>query len=399
MPAPRLRDRSVIPVYHVITPGDHFSPLTGSAIPTVVHGLATGARLAGDSRRFPQNVVVQSGTYTPRYASANAIEFTGTSYPALPHRVADAVRARVGLSRSAARRYYAPALASLTAARPGVVVAHNAPIVAAFAGTHHHSTILFAHNDVLRTYTRSEALRVVSGAQRIVCVSRSLSDEIRSHLPAALHDRVRVVLNGVDSEQFAPQQAEPPEKSPRLRVVFLGRMIPDKGADTLVDAIIRLGRGDIDTRIIGSHGFNPSASLTAYERRLRERAASALSPIRFEPFVDRARLPELLHNADVLVVPSRWKDPCPLTVGEGLAAGLVVVGARIGGIPEIIGDAGILVEPEDPAGLARAIAQVADDPGLRMTLQRKALTRSTDHDWTWAWRHFASVLLEEGACR
>lgn len=399
MPASPTRERPVYPVYHVITPGDHFSPLTGSAIPTVVHGLATGALLAGDAHRFPQNVVVQAGTYTPRYSSANAIEFSGSDYPALPHRLADAARARIGLSRIAARRYYEPALTSIRNARPGVVVAHNAPIVAAFADSHHHETVLFAHNDVLRTYSRSEAARTMSGAARILCVSSSLANEIRSHLPPSLHSRIRVVPNGVDTAQFTPDETRRAPGASRLRVLFVGRTIPEKGADTLVDAVAQLPRDDIDTVIVGSHGFDARAPLTSYERRLRARASAARSSIQFTPFVDRSRLPDLLRAADVLVVPSRWSEPSTLTTGEGLASGLTVVATRVGGIPEVIGDAGILVAAGDPDQLGGVLSDLADNPDLRETYRAKAIARSREHDWEWAWRQFADALVESEVAR
>ena len=69
---PSTRSTTERPVYHVITPGDHFSPRTGSAIPTVVHGLATGAAKRRRADQYPQHVVVQRNTFTPRYESAAA---------------------------------------------------------------------------------------------------------------------------------------------------------------------------------------------------------------------------------------------------------------------------------------------------------------------------------------
>ncbi len=91
----------------------------------------------------------------------------------------------------------------------------------------------------------------------------------------------------------------------------------------------------------------------------------------FQPFVDRDALPPLLRTADVLVVPSRWAEPSGLTVGEGLATGLPIIASRVGGIPEVLGSAGILVEPDDAAGLSAALRRLADDPGLRLRLGRE----------------------------
>src|SRR6185437_4580822 len=103
--------------------------------------------------------------------------------------------------------------------------------------------------------------------------------------------------------------------------------------------------------------------------------------VRFEPFVDREQLPELVRRADILVIPSRWPDPCPLTVGEGMAAGLPIVAARSGGIPELLGDAGALFDPGRPEELADAIGRLSASPELRQSYATAARDRAVRHDW------------------
>ena len=88
----------MIDVLHTITPGDHFSPRTGSAIPTVVDGLA---RAAGrDCGPFRHSVVIDRTTMRPRYGSAAVIEYDGARGPTSNERVVDLARGRVGLPRS-----------------------------------------------------------------------------------------------------------------------------------------------------------------------------------------------------------------------------------------------------------------------------------------------------------
>ena len=385
------REPAVAPVYHVITPGDHYSPRTGSAIPTVVDGLATGARLAGDAAHRPQFVVVQDDTYRPRYDSAAAVEFRGVPAPSSRARLLDAVSGRMGLPRRGAAAYFRSAVEALRDREPGIVLAHNAPIVPRLLRDQPHAPVLYAHNDVLRSYSRAEASRVLGHAARIVSVSDALAAQLREHLPRSLHDRVRTVLNGVDTARFTP--ATEREAGP-LRVMFLGRAIPEKGADILLEAAALVARTDFEYLVVGSHGFDPGAEFSPFEQRLRELAARAPSPVRFEPFVDRARLPALLRRADVLVLPSRWPDPCPLTVGEGMATGLPIVAARRGGIPELLGDAGILFDPDHPAELAGALGRLVDDAGQRADRAAAALARARERNWTWAWRRLGAVLDE-----
>ena len=385
--------RARVPVYHVITPGDHFSPRTGSAIPTVVHGLAHGAAAAGATNRYPQYVVLQGDTFRPRYDSAEAIEFDGVPAPGSKERAIDAALARIGRPRRGSERYLRPAAERLRDVPPGVVLAHNAPLVPWLLRDQDHFPVLYAHNDVLRSYSRAESSRVLGHATRIICVSESLATEIRQHLPRSLHDRVRVVVNGVDTAQFSPTTEREPGP---LRVMFLGRAIPDKGADILLEAAGLLERTDLEYLIVGSHGFDPAAQLSPFERRLRELTELVSAPVLFEPFVDRQNLPPLLRRADVLVIPSRWPDPCPLTVGEGMAAGLPIVASRRGGIPELLGDAGVLFDPDKPAELTSALRLLADDPRMRSELAQAARSRARARDWTWAWRHLADILDEIG---
>lgn len=382
------------PVYHVITPGDHFSPRTGSAIPTVVHGLAEGARQSDDTRRYPQHVVLQKGTFQPRYTSASAVEYSGIHAPDRRRRATDVISARIGLSRRGALAYFRPAVERLGIAQPGIVLAHNAPVVASLAKKQAHTVMLYAHNDVLRSYTKAESSRVLADAARIVCVSDALASELREHLPMSLHDRVRVVANGADTSRFSPRETTTPPAP--FRVMFIGRMIPEKGADILLEAAAMLEREDLEIIIVGSHGFDAKAELTPFEQGLRSRSRDLRGTVRFEPFVDRFRLPSLLQEADVLIVPSRWSEPSTLTVGEGFASGLPVIAARVGGIPEVVGDAGMLFDPQHPEELASMIGELADHPARRAEWGKKALARARSHDWAWSWRQLAAVLDETG---
>ena len=373
-------------IIHVITPGDHFSPLTGSAIPTVVHGLAGAAARAGAPRPF---VVVDRSTWHPRYDSADVIEYTGARGPDRKARYADALRGRIGMPRSAIAAYYRPIADAVRAQPPSVVLAHNAPILVWLLRDTPHRVVLYAHNDLLRTYSRPEAGRMLRSAAAIVCVSESLAARIRDRLPDALRGQVHVVGNGVDTAQFTPGADRPPGPP---RVMFMGRVIPDKGADVLLRAVAQLNGADLEVMIVGRPGFAADAPLSDHERHLRALAARSRAAVRFQTFVPRAELPALLRTADVFVVPSRWPDPSPLTVGEALATGLPVIASRIGGIPEAVGDAGILVPPDDPAALAGALRGLIDDRARRAAMGLAARARAEARDWSWSWRQLDAVL-------
>jgi len=84
----------------------------------------------------------------------------------------------------------------------------------------------------------------------------------------------------------------------------------------------------------------------------------------------------------VVVVPSRWPDPCPLTVLEGMAAGAAVVGSEIGGIPEMLRGAGTLVPPGDPQTLAEVLEALAADDALLERTAAACLAAAKARDWS-----------------
>jgi glycosyltransferase involved in cell wall biosynthesis len=390
----------VTDVLHAITPGDHFSPRTGSAIPTVVDGLAAAAVREGAP--FRQFVVLDRSTMRPRYTSATAIEYTGARSLTKGERVMDLARGRVGLSRSAIARFYAPVAEAIRAREPAFVLAHNAPVLPWLLRDTGHRVVLYAHNDLLRTYSRREAARILDGVAAVVCVGEALAGRTRAALPGRLAERVRVVRNGIDSERFTPSTdgavASSTAHDARLRIAFVGRMIAEKGPDVLIRAAQRLRRPDLEYLLIGSHGFARDASLSPYEAELRKLADEATAEsgarIQFEPFVDRMALPALLRSVDLLVVPSRWAEPSGLTAMEGLATGLPVIASRVGGLPDLVGSAGVLVEPDDPDALADAIVALADDPDARRRASLRARDHAMAHDWSWAWSNLRRVLEE-----
>ena len=364
---------------HIITPGDHYSPRTGSAIPTVVHGLC-GATPEGEPRPA---VVVRRDTYPDRYDSAEIIEYD-TARPlrlgnAKIQRYLDGGLGSLGLPRVSARHELAATLADQDSWEPSIVFAHNAPQLVPVIDVNRHVPVLYAHNNLLRTYSRWESRRALDRVAAIICVSDALAEQTASHLPRGLRERIRVVRNGVDFEAF--HRENPLQRSGPLKVVFVGRMIPEKGAAVLLDAVVSLDRPDIHLTLVGSSGFSASDPLTSYEREVRAKAALLGGRVDLRPFVPRSEVPKLLQGADVVVIPSRWPDPCPLTVLEGMAAGAAVIGSDIGGIPETLRGSGLVIPPGDLPSLAKTLLRLTDDEAEHRRIANSCLDYARRHDW------------------
>lgn len=196
------------------------------------------------------------------------------------------------------------------------------------------------------------AARLGSEIELFVSPSRALAvDAIRFGLPA---DRVEVSGNGL--ELF-----EPPVKSPRsdgpLRIGFIGTLIWHKGTHVLIEA---LGQLPVDRYLARIHGFldwNPD-----YVAQLR-RAAHGL-PVEFAGGFGPGESARILAELDVVVVPSLWPENAPMVILEAFRAGVPVVAARVGGIPELISDGvwGATYEPHSAADLASELAKLISDP-------------------------------------
>jgi len=134
-------------------------------------------------------------------------------------------------------------------------------------------------------------------------------------------------------------------------LVFVGRLVSDKGCDVLVDALASLR----------SLGLKPTLTIVGNgpeENALRSRTndLDLASQIEFAGVRRDAELAEILNAHRVLVVPSRWREPFGIVALEGIACGCVVIGSEDGGLKDAIGPCGVTFPNGSVEGLADAIA-------------------------------------------
>ena len=197
-----------------------------------------------------------------------------------------------------------------------------------------------------------------------------------AHLGAlAPPEKVELVYHGLDLERFPPKEASrrPPRdgSDPGDPVVLLsvGRLVEKKGTDVLLEALGRLPRA--------AHWRLVHAGGGPLRERLAERARALGIADRIEWRGARTQT-ELLAEyraADLFALASRVardgdRDGLPNVLGEAQSQGLACVATRISGIPELIEDGvtGVLVAPEAPEELARALAALIADPARRQAL-------------------------------
>lgn len=361
---------------HVPTPGDHYSPATGSALMTIIYELARQhAKHGGETR-----LVVGRGTRHD-YPLGTVTEVDFPPLASRNRKLADLALGRIGLPRRFGPALYEPAREAIDPGFAGPIFVHNNPAGLPMLRRHapRATLCIYLNNVVFRTYTRREIRRILSAVDSAICVSEFIACDVEMRA-GGLREKLSVVHNGVDLARFHPVDALLDDEPVLL---FLGRVVPEKGPDLLLQAARRLAGGArrFKVRIVGSSGFSATDPLTRYERELRALAEPIRDRVEFRPFADREEIMTEYTSADIFCAPSNWDDPCPLTVLEGLACGLPTVTSRRGGIPEIGGDAALYFRPPDVGELAERLADLIDDPLARADWGARARARAERFSW------------------
>lgn len=200
---------------------------------------------------------------------------------------------------------------------------------------------------------------VLEGVDRFVTPSAFAAGQLgRLGLPG---DRLSVVPNYLPAGEFAASTAAGEGRY----AVAVGRLSAEKGFEFAVRAAALSG---VPLRIAGDGPL---------EAELRELAASSGAPVELLGRVAPERVRELLRGAAMAVVPSVGPDVMPFAALEAMAAGVPVVAARSGSLPEVVGE-GSCVERRDPEALARAMRELWHDPAKRAAEGEAALARARE---------------------
>jgi len=271
----------------------------------------------------------------------------------------------------------------------GTFVFHNAPeIVAALRPRLPEARLIHLFHNA-KPCSPQLRERFASSVDVAVAVSAHCARWNESYFGCAIH----TLRNGVDLKRFVPL---PKTQNQRPLIGFVGHTVRDKGPDLLLRAALNLAEGfngfDIQllgARISGGAQNDPyHETLETLIGRLEKRGVSVDRP----GFVNRFAMPRLLARADIHVVPSRWEDPCPLTVLEGMATGQATVAASCGGIPEIVGGAGFVFERDDVAGLEARLRVLLQNEELRRAYGRRARERAEQRPWSLVFQELLEII-------
>ena len=321
-----------------------------------------------------------------------------TRPPTAPYfqRLGDHARViRLGLPIRRFRQLYGPQaaiIAPILAARSDVVHVHLGedlavlPIGAAAARLHRLPLVLTIHTSLRHTLAvsdlRSALLKTIGGLiERWGEHSAEAVSVITSRLHRLLlsdgvdENRVHLIPPGVDPSLFEGPFEDPFAGIRRPRVLFVGRLAPQKGVSTLVEAAGLLKDPSARILLVGDGPERPKLERDAERLGVDDR-------LHFVGFFAHDRLPAVFAHADLLVLPSLYEELGTVLL-EAMQAALPIVASKTGGIPDVIdnGVNGMLVPPGDPEALARAIDCLLADRKLACRLSEGAQERAKDYDW------------------
>ncbi len=213
----------------------------------------------------------------------------------------------------------------------------------------------------------------------VIFVSEAIRQEALRLLPGMEH--THAIHNGADDSLFSPAPLGQNQDHAVPVVLYVGRLIPIKGVHVLVDAVRILQRRKVDVacKIVGSC-FAEGKRGVPYVRRLIN---DSPSNVQFEDWCSGLEIAQKYQSADIVCCPSICEEGFGNVNIEAMACGIPVVASRVGGIPEIAAEGGIvLVNPNSAVELADALQGLIDDQGLRGRVATEGL-RSFRQRFTW----------------
>ena len=238
--------------------------------------------------------------------------------------------------------------------------------------------------------------RSLRRAAAVIVPSAATLQDLRAH-----HDiessRVHVVQHGTDAERFSPST---PQEVDTVRarygidgpyVVFLGGLEPRKNLERLIQAFGMLEDDAVSLVIVGGAVRWAPAYAERVDAAIGALPAERRARVIRVGYVEHAHRRALLSGAEILAYPSR-AEGFGFPVLEGFAANVPVLTSNVSSLPEVAGDAAVLVDPNDPAAIATGLRELLADEDLRNVLRAAGTARVTKFTWQRSARETAAVL-------
>lgn len=245
----------------------------------------------------------------------------------------------------------------------------------------------FPRRSPLTNYFRFVVPQVLKQAQHIICNSEATATDIISYYGIDAR-KITPILLAYDVDRFYPHSKDNLNVVPdHPYFLYIGRHDPYKNLAGLITAFAKIKHHcDCYLYIAGSTDprFTPALKQQVSELNLTER-------VKFLDYISDRELPILLSNAMALVLPTLWEG-FGLPVLEAMACGTPVITSNLASLPEVTGDAAILVNPYRIAEITAAMTEIARDEVLRSLLSELGLARAKLFSWKKTGKHTEAVL-------
>ncbi|WP_240775305.1 glycosyltransferase family 4 protein [Neokomagataea tanensis] len=266
-------------------------------------------------------------------------------------------------------RYVLGCLRAVRKLQPDVVEVHNRPglarVLAKFVPVR-----LVIHNDpqTMRGLTSPKLRKHTLEVMQVCGVSQWVA---RRYLEGTDSGRNVEIQHNVIDPSVAPQGVER-----RPLVIFAGRVVADKGVDAFVRAWgnVKAAFPEWEAVIVGADRFGADTPETPFLAKLRPDAEKA--GVKMLGYKLHAEVMQLMAEASIAVVPSRWSEPFGMTALEAMVCGCAVIASRNGALPDVVGDTGLYADPDEPDAFEDALRKCLCDEQLRMELGKSARERA-----------------------
>ena len=223
-------------------------------------------------------------------------------------------------------------------------------------------------------YFRHYVPAVLRASRAVIVISESTRRDLLRFYDVA-PEKIHVVLSGYDAERFVPEGSAI-EAGPEPYLLYAGNVMPHKNLVRLVEAFALVAR-QLPVRLV-LRGWGRPPHVRALRARIAVLGLEAR--VDWRPYAAAEELLTLYRGARAVVLPS-LHEGFGLTALEAMACGTPVVAAGVSSIPEVVGEAAVLVDPLDPGSIAAGLGRILTEDSLCKDLRERGLERARHFSW------------------
>ena len=228
---------------------------------------------------------------------------------------------------------------------------------------------LFLHNDpqeMKGSKLIKEREKILEKCAAVFCVSEFIKKKFLKGI-SKNSQKVHVLYNGVERKlkRFPAKKKE---------ILFVGRLVYEKGVHLYVDVIkeISVKYPDWSFGLIGSFRLGENTNKNLYSEQIIKKMKEIGSQAQFYGFKNQEFVAEKMKSASIVIIPSLWGEPFGLVAAEAMSSGASIIASKVGGIPEIIKNNGILIDNINHKKLSLKIKELIENNKMRQSYQKRA---------------------------